>query len=428
MAKPPRIAFWGNFGTGNWGNECTLQAIVYNARAWVPDAELLCVCTEPTDTEARHGLRSFPISHVRRQLGERMGKRPSLPARFFRRAWLEALEWAKTFQIARELDTVVMTGTGMLTDDSEGPFGLPYDLFKWSVAAKACGSRVLFASVGVEPIDSPVARFFILTALRLADYRSYRDAQSREHLARVGFSSDRDHVYPDLAFSLPGAKVPAANDGAAAAPKIAVGIYNYKDRGQNDAAGAAKYKDYLEKMASFVMWLLERGYAVRVLIGDLTYDEQVVFDLREVLRQKDVARFGDLFVDQPATSVEEVMQQIAEVEVVVASRFHNVLLALLLGKPVVSIAYNQNNDALMTPLGLEAYCQSIDDLDLGRLIDQFSQIRANADALRGAIRQKAASNRGELDEQYEAVFARGPRPKPVTESRPERALEVEDPR
>ena len=42
------------------------------------------------------------------------------------------------------------------------------------------------------------------------------------------------------------------------------------------------------------------------------------------------------------------MQQIAEVEVVVASRFHNVLLALLLGKPVVSIAYNQKNDALMT--------------------------------------------------------------------------------
>ena len=57
------------------------------------------------------------------------------------------------------LDTVVvMTGTGMLTDDSEGPFGLPYDLFKWSVAARACGARVLFASVGVEPIDSPVAR------------------------------------------------------------------------------------------------------------------------------------------------------------------------------------------------------------------------------------------------------------------------------
>ena len=410
MAKPPRIAFWGNFGTGNWGNECTLQAIVHNAREWMPDAELLCVCSEPTDTEKRHGLRSFPISYVRRQVGANGGaKRLPLPARVLKRMWNEAREWAKTVQITRGLDAVVMTGTGMLTDDSEGAFGLPYDLFKWSLAARACGTRVLFASVGVEPIDSSIARFFIVNALRLADYRSYRDTQSRDHLARVGFSSDRDHVYPDLAFSLPGAKAVAPASGGF--PKIAVGIYNYVGRGQNDAAGAARYRDYLEKMASFVMWLLEHDYAVRVIIGDLTYDEAVVFDLREVLREKGVSRYGDRFVDQPAASVEEVMRQIGEVEVVVGSRFHNVLLALLLGKPVVSIAYNEKNDALMGQMGLSAYCQSIDRLDLGRLIEQFTDIRANADSLRVAIRRKAAAYRGQLDEQYRAVFAREPHAK-----------------
>jgi polysaccharide pyruvyl transferase WcaK-like protein len=411
MAKPPRIAFWGNFGTGNWGNECTLQAIVHNAREWMPDAELLCVCSEPTDTEKRHGLRSFPISYVRRQVGGLGGaKRLPLPARLLRRVWNETIEWAKTVQITRGLDAVVMTGTGMLTDDSEGAFGLPYDLFKWALAAKASGTRVLFASVGVEPIDSSIARFFIVNALRLADYRSYRDGQSRDRLAKAGFTSEDDHVYPDLAFSLPRAR---GGDGpaAGAAPKIAVGVYNYVGRGQHDAAGATRYRDYLEKLASFVMWLLERDYGVRVIIGDLTYDEAVVFDLREVLRAKGVSRYGDRFVDQPAASVDEVMRQIGEVEVVVASRFHNVLLALLLGKPVVSIAYNEKNDALMGQMGLAAYCQSIDALDLDRLIEQFSDIRANAETLRAAITRKAAAYRGELDEQYRAVFAREPRAK-----------------
>src|SRR5215831_13634148 len=63
--KPLRIAFWGNFGTGNWGNECTLQAIIHNARERIPEAELSCFCFQPEDTLRRHGLPSFPITDLR---------------------------------------------------------------------------------------------------------------------------------------------------------------------------------------------------------------------------------------------------------------------------------------------------------------------------------------------------------------------------
>jgi polysaccharide pyruvyl transferase WcaK-like protein len=410
MGKRPRIAFWGNFGTGNWGNECTLQAILSNARERVPQAELSCICSEPSDTVERHAVAAVPISYTRRQGGAMQSRRIPKPFRALRRAARELREWVRTVGVARTLDAVVMTGTGMLTDDSEGAFGLPYDLFKWAVAAKVCGSKVLFASVGVEPIESPIARFFIVTALRLADYRSYRDLQSQEHLKRVGFASARDRVYPDLAFSLPkGLASPGTNGPppADARPRrsVAVGLYNYRGRGQASPADAAAYGDYLDTIGSFVMWLLEGGFAVRIIIGDLTYDEPVIGDLRRVLRDKGVGRFGDRLADEPAASVEDVMRQIAEVEVVVASRFHNVLLALLLGKPVVSIAYNEKNDALMTQMGLSRFCQSIDQLDLGRLIEQFTEIEANASTLGASIAAKGAAYRDRLDEQYQTVFA-----------------------
>ena len=405
-SKRPRIAFWGNFGTGNWGNECTLQAIVHNARARVPDAELSCICSEPDDTEKRHGLPSLPISHVRQQGSiPPGGRRLPKPLRVLRRASREVGEWVRTIAAARKLDAVVMTGTGMLTDDGEGVFGLPYDMFKWSVATRACGGKVKFVSVGVEPIESPIARFFIVTALRLADYRSYRDKQSREHLQRVGFSSERDRVFPDLAFSLPKAAAPKSENGSHRRPKVAVGVYNFRARGARGGDDAIAYQDYLDKLASFILWLLERDYAVRVLIGDLTYDEPVVGDLREVLRGKGIARFADRLADQPAASVDEVMQQIAEVDVVVASRFHNVLLALLLGKPVVSIAYNEKNDALMEQMGLSRYCQAIEKLDFGRLVEQFSDIVASGEALRSTITGKGMANRADLEAQYDTVFA-----------------------
>ena len=41
------------------------QAIVHNARQYLPAAELFCICSKPDDTHQRHGLVSFPMSRAR---------------------------------------------------------------------------------------------------------------------------------------------------------------------------------------------------------------------------------------------------------------------------------------------------------------------------------------------------------------------------
>ena len=76
-------------------------------------------------------------------------------------------------------------------------------------------------------------------------------------------------------------------------------------------------------------------------------------------------------VAEPVHSVQDLLRQLAQTDVVVATRFHNVLLALLVEKPVISISYNQKNDDLMAEMGLGAFCQPIDELDVERLHDQF---------------------------------------------------------
>jgi polysaccharide pyruvyl transferase WcaK-like protein len=78
-----------------------------------------------------------------------------------------------------------MTGTGMLSD------------FTITVIGKLCRCKLLFVSVGGGPIRHPLSRCFVKAALALADYRSYRDASSKDHL-----EATNDVVYPDLAFSL----------------------------------------------------------------------------------------------------------------------------------------------------------------------------------------------------------------------------------
>ena len=57
-----RITLFGNFGTQNLGNECTLEAITHNVHRYVPDAELHCICTEPHDTSRRYQIPAFAMS------------------------------------------------------------------------------------------------------------------------------------------------------------------------------------------------------------------------------------------------------------------------------------------------------------------------------------------------------------------------------
>jgi polysaccharide pyruvyl transferase WcaK-like protein len=70
---------------------------------------------------------------------------------------------------------------------------------------------------------------------------------------------------------------------------------------------------------------------------------------------------------------------------VVATRYHNVVCALMLSKPTISIGYGQKNAVLMAGTGLADYCQSVGSLDVGRLIEQFSDLEGQAARLEQAI-------------------------------------------
>ena len=240
--------------------------------------------------------------------------------------------------------------------------------------------------------------------MKLADYRSFcsHDRQSRDVLANIGFVDEADPVYPDLAFSLPETMFQRPARRARSRRKVAVGVYDYKGRGTSGGAAAAAYAGYLEKLAAFVSWLHAHDYDVRIILGDLTYDEAVVRDLRAVLDAKGTA--GDRVEDEPARSVDQVVGQIADVDFVVASRFHNVLLSLLVGRPTVSISYNAKNDALMTDVGLGDYCQSVEDFEVDRLVQHFQSLERSAEPLMRSVATKVGSYRRDLAKQYGVLF------------------------
>jgi polysaccharide pyruvyl transferase WcaK-like protein len=431
-----KIALWGNFGTGNLGNECTLEAMLLNIRRYITNVEITCICTGPEDAALTHHIPAFPIRApfpIRKMLkvfrksfgamGQttrgysdptqkqsryrwlKMLTRLKTSLRTFAYILLEPYRWFMAIRRMKGHDMLIITGLGMLGDFGIRPFGLHYDILTWAVIAKLCRCKLLFVSVGAGPLRHPVSRYFVKAALRLADYRSYRDAYSKDYMEGVGFDTRNDRVYPDLAFSLPRAMLPRRNGRDSWGPVIGVGLINYYDRRATSMNDETLYREYISKVGAFVTRLLERRYTVRVLIGDAVYDQRVRQDLRAFLGGRTGIDYPDgQIIDEPASSVGELLSQLASTNVVVSGRFHNLLLALMLGKPVVAMSYHEKFEPLLTGVGLREFCQDIEHIDVDRLITQLTRLLENVDSLKVQIARRTEAYRSALDEQYNFIF------------------------
>jgi polysaccharide pyruvyl transferase WcaK-like protein len=400
--KTIKISFFGRFGQKNLGNECTLQAIIYHARRYFPTVQINCIGTDPEDISTTHGIPSFPTfvypktSRPRHPL-LRLGRK------VFLRIPMELLNWIKAFQTLKGTDMLVMPGTGMITDYAEAVLGFPYAIFQWSLLAKLRGCKLFYVSVGAGPISHPLSRFFLKSALSLADYRSYRDSRSRAYMESVGCDAASDLVFPDLAFSLPKAIFPASEERPGQRLVIGVGLMDYFGRRGQQQGNESIYHNYIDTMIQFVTRLVEKNYTVRVLIGDAKFDTSVKQELMESLDKSGIGRGGQI-LEEPISSVDELMSQLARTDIVVSPRFHNLLLALMLGKPALALSYNEKIDSLMCMMDLPQYCLDLDHLDVRVMVEKIVELDEKAESLRAYIREKSASHRSALEKQYNLIF------------------------
>jgi polysaccharide pyruvyl transferase WcaK-like protein len=163
------------------------------------------------------------------------------------------------------------------------------------------------------------------------------------------------------------------------------------------------YFAYLENLVKVVSWLVAHEYEVRLLHGDLV-DLPARQAFRDLLRERLSAQDEGLIIDEPVCSVENLLLQIAATDFVVATRFHNLLLALLCNKPVISISFHHKCESLMGAMGLSAYCVDFSDWKADILIDKFRDLERNASRLKPLIAEKVVEFRRALNEQYKLIF------------------------
>lgn len=398
------IALFGLFGGNNLGNEATLAAAVHGLRERMPDARLVLVSSPPP---ALAGLPELPHP-IALDLFPVGGWVDHGPQRRLRR-WLKPAltlmtePWRRhlTRHRARSIDQLWVPGTGIADDYQTGPFDVAFHLRRWCLAARAAGGTVRFLSVGAGPVAHPLAVRWLGQALASADHRSYREEASHRFALQIGVDAQQDPVLPDLVFGLP---VDAYLDQHPVhwPPRvIGLGVMAYRGWNVDGAAGSRIYTSYLDRLHLLAQGLLGRGYSLRLLTGARGSDPRAAQDLLARLTPEERTR---VTADEILT-YRDVLEQIAACDLVIATRFHNVLKALLLERPTISLEYGRKNSELMRDVGWQDYCHTAETFDVATVLGQVDELAARPVAPVAGIRSRVADYKEQLQRQFDQVVA-----------------------
>ena len=396
-----KIVLYGHFGSGNIGNDSSLEAALYHVRKYQGQSDVICVCSGPREISERFGIETLPINvhpdvHATRSRVRLLRVLPRLSD--------EVHFWRRYNSWFRRDDRFIVVGTGAADDMGvRRPWASPYDLYKWCKAAKDGGGQVIFLSVGVGPIVNPISRVLMLRALQKADYRSYRDKASFRYLHSVGFDTTGDHLYPDLVFSLQRDPPPLRRTWKGQPRVVGLGLMTYRGWQYDRNNSETIYQRYITQIRAFMAWLLKKGITVRVLSGD-AIDVETVQGIKRYFEAQGHSVGSGLLIVEPIVTIDDLFDQIAETDIVVATRFHNVLSALMVGVPVLSLGYHDKNTNLMSEMGLEKYCQHIERFTFEKLVEQFESYAAEQEQAVLRIGKKKEEYRRLLDEQYRSVL------------------------
>jgi polysaccharide pyruvyl transferase WcaK-like protein len=424
-----RIGILGHVGTRNLGDEAIMAAVIQQIRERCPDAEIIGYTTDPEDTHQRHGITAFP---VRRGAPEGDGDAITQPSTLARLRVLikRATRTVRTLQAAlrgidraarclwgvpgelrfivqcyrrlRGTDLLIVAGSNQLNDYFGGPWGFPYDLFKWSLLAKCARTKVAILCCGAGPLDSWLGKRLIKYTLALADCRSYRDEFSWRLIERIGVKGDNP-VCTDLAYGL-SLVHPARPERAPTRLRVGINPFPFFDGRYWPEHNATIYQDYVGKLAAFTLWLQERGHTVSFFPTQLRADVPVIEDVRAVLTSRGVGTVEDSLGPRPVSSLQDLLLRIASTDLVVATRYHGILLSAALHQPVVAIAYYDKTRDLMAHLGQSAYVVDINSFHADTLAERFVAMASSLQAIRGELEQRTRALRQTLGREYDRVF------------------------
>ena len=432
-------------GSGsNHGDSGTFEAVLQNIRKRRPDAEIIGLTMNPAGTLRRHGITAYPIRQRTWSFGDTRtaGTEASkgvafydslraaahrfplgfkllkgikalvvdLPGAFLK----ELLLLARSLGVMRSVDLLIVCGGGQFRESCGSPWQLlnapwqfPFTIFKWTLLARLGGARVMVLNVGTGPLIRPSTKWFAKGALALSNYNSFRDEESQALIKNIGFKG-RTHVFPDSAYGLEIRGADAKSVTAETRPIVGFAPMAYNDPRLSPSHHSAINNEFIQRLGKFGSSLIKQGYCLNLFCTDISMDPPAVEDMASILRRQHgfmAAGTPDAISRVHQWTTAELLENMSAMDYVVAVRFHAVVFAHMLNKPVLAISHHPKVKALMNDWGLSEYCVDIRACDPDVLEKRFASLVANRDQIKKRMAEKLVFNERKLEIQFDELFS-----------------------
>jgi polysaccharide pyruvyl transferase WcaK-like protein len=433
---PPTIAVWGHYHGSNLGDEMVVATIAEAIRRRVPEAEIVGICMLPEAARRMHGIDSLPLtpappsrakrprdisagreavpsaqrprSSLRARARGVPGARASLRALHETRRWLREVPFAwRSWRALRDVDLVVVAGSGQLLDEWRGPWDHPYTVFRWAWLARLRRVPMAYPSIGAGPIDARLSAAMIRSAVGMAAYVSVRDGASRDVLGEIGVRRELP-IVPDMGYGyrpLAGRPPQARALTEERVRSVGLNVMAHQDPRYWPRGDAARYAAYVAKIAALARALLQRGDEVTLFSSQARGDGPPTQDVLAELAQTGDDRHPDLRSALRAEdSVDALVDLIDGFDAVVAGRFHAVLIPVALGIPVVGLSYNAKTTELLSAVGLADCGLDIDAFSVEEALEALDRSCRRPDDERAAVAAGVERSRLAVEAQFDLLF------------------------
>lgn len=320
-----RVGIIGNYGHDNNGDEAILSGILtqLTEHLAVKKENIIVFSNHPENTTNRYALKSVRLLHKKGNF------------------LLSVLHTVKeSYAIMKQLDLLIIGGGGLLMDMYKRDAPLYSTLGQLGHYA---GCKVAIYGVGAGPITTKPGTFFIKHLVNKADSISVRDEHSKQLLHSIGIQKEVK-VIGDPAFFVPSKERGPAGSNV---QKVAVTAVPYFSRQYWPSADDQKYGAYIKGMAKNLDCLVEeKGVEVTFFSTKYPQDIEVTKDIFQQMKQQHAA-----VIVEENLYPERIVDICREHDLVIGTRLHSLILAVVAETPIIGIGYHQKVQDFMGTIG-----------------------------------------------------------------------------
>jgi len=419
MSAALRFGIFGSYNASSQGDLAILESILSQITARFPSAEITVFAFSPHFVQQALASRPFHVrvtaahpsaEHAQpRRHPRQLSTSPPPAAKKQKsvKAWFaswpllydafllfrHASFWLQLFRRLRTLDVLLIGGGGLLVDLY--PTWPLYPLL-YTFLARLARTPVTFYAVGMGPVRSLRGKVYFAAALNLSQGISVRDGRSFVQARRLLFHPEKLIHAADPAFTL---AVPQLahpkNRKTSTHPRVGISTVALYRPGDWPTPDAARYTLYIRRMADLVTAVANTLSAKVILFStNCPKDLHTAHDIFRLAQPFIQERKIEIF---PSCALRDLSAFLPTLDLVVGTRLHSLILALLHNVPILALSYQDKVAALCEDLDASDLVFSLQDLineDKAASRHSQQQILAKITALlnnREAYRTRATS-------------------------------------